>query len=50
MIGQGAGLVKGDRHLVAPDQTPMANVLLDVGAKFGVNVETFGISTGRLEL
>ena len=50
VIGRGAGLVKGDRHIVAKELTPMANVLLDLGAKFGADVDTFGISTGRLEL
>jgi len=50
VIGQGAGLVKGDRHVVAKELTPMANVLLDLGAKFGAEVDSFGISTGRLEL
>jgi hypothetical protein len=50
VLGKGAGLVRGDRHLIAADQTPMANVLLDLGGKLGVNVDSFGISTGRLEL
>jgi hypothetical protein len=50
VLGKGAGLVQGDRHLIAKDQTPMANVLLDLGGKLGVNVDSFGISTGRLEL
>jgi hypothetical protein len=50
VLGRGAGLVKGNRHLAAKDQTPMANLLLDLGNKFGVNGDTFGISTGRLEL
>ena len=50
VVGRGAGLVKGDRHIAAKELTPMANVLLDLGAKFGADVDTFGISTGRLEL
>ena len=50
VVGRGAGLVKGDRHIAAKDLTPMANVLLDIGVKFGADVDTFGISTGRLEL
>jgi hypothetical protein len=50
VVGQGAGLVKGDRHIAAKELTPMANVLLDIGVKFGADVDTFGISTGRLEL
>jgi hypothetical protein len=49
VLGKGAGLVKGDRHLIANDQTPMANMLLDLGAKSGVDIDSFGISTGRLE-
>ena len=50
VVGRGAGLVKGDRHIAAKELTPMANVLLDIGVKFGADVDTFGISTGRLEL
>jgi uncharacterized protein DUF1552 len=47
MIG---GRVKGDRHLIAADQTPSANFMLSLGQKFGVEMDTFGVSTGRVEL
>jgi Protein of unknown function (DUF1552) len=47
MIG---GRIKGDRHLIAPDQTPSANFMLSLGQRFGVEADTFGVSTGRLEL
>jgi hypothetical protein len=50
IVGGGAGLIKGDRHLVVKEQTPFANLLLDLGDKFGVHSDSFGISTGRLEL
>jgi hypothetical protein len=50
VLGRGAGLVKGNRHLVAKDQTPLANLLLDLGNKFGAHADSFGISSGRLEL
>ena len=44
------GRIKGDRHLIAPDQTPSANFMLSLGEKFGVEADTFGLSTGRVEL
>jgi hypothetical protein len=47
MIGGG---IKGDRHLIAAEQTPSANVMLSLGQKFGVEADSFGVSTGRVEL
>ena len=45
----GGGL-KGGRHLVAPRDTPMTNVLLTMLDKSGIPAETLGDSTGRLDL
>jgi hypothetical protein len=50
LIGGDAGQMKGNRHLVTPDGTPMANLLLTVSQKFGVEQDRFGVSTGTLEL
>jgi hypothetical protein len=47
MIG---GRIKGDRHLIAPEQTPSANLMLSLGQTFGVEADSFGVSTGRVEL
>ena len=49
-VGKGAGLFRGDRHLAAPKDTPLANVMLTVAQKFGAPVETFGVSTGAFDL
>jgi hypothetical protein len=49
-VGGGAGLLKGNRHVQAPPQTPFSNVLLDVAVKFGAESDKYGISTGRLEI
>ena len=49
-VGKGAGLVQGNRHIKAEPQTPIANLWLDVANKFGIEMETYGISTGRFEL
>ena len=50
LVGKGAGLVKGHQHVAAPQETPMANFLLDLANKFGSTQTTFGISTKRLEV
>jgi hypothetical protein len=42
--------IKGNRHLVYPKGTPLANLSLSLMDKFGVNVESFGDSTGKLDL
>ena len=47
--GRENGLV-GNRHLVYPKGTPLANLSLSLMEKFGVNVEKFGDSTGHLPL
>jgi len=42
------GLVKGNRHLKVPDDTPMTNLLLSMMDRLGVKQERLGDSTGRL--
>ena len=41
--------MKGNRHLRYPKGTPLANLSLSLMDKFGVNVERFGDSTGKLD-
>ena len=50
LVGKGAGLLKGHRHVAAPKETPMANFLLDLANKFGSTETSFGISTARFEV
>jgi hypothetical protein len=42
--------MKGNRHLTYAKGTPLANLSMSLLDKFGVNVERFGDSTGRLDL
>jgi len=49
-IGQGGGQIEGDRHLMAAEWTPVANLWLSVANLFGSSIERFGESTGRVEL
>jgi Protein of unknown function (DUF1552) len=47
LLGGGAGTIKGGRHLVYPDDTPLANLQLTLLNKMGVPAETLGDSTGQ---
>jgi hypothetical protein len=48
VAGTGAGRIKGGRHLKYPDRTPMANLLVTLLGKAGVQVDGLGDSTGSL--
>ncbi len=50
LIGSGAGLFSGDRHLTAAKETPLANFLLALANRFGAERERFGVSTGEFQL
>ncbi|MEP7306877.1 MAG: DUF1552 domain-containing protein [Acidobacteriota bacterium] len=50
LVGGAAGRLQGNRHVVAPAQTPMSNLLLSMLDKVGVHQESFGDSTGKLEI
>jgi hypothetical protein len=45
LAGKGGGL-KGGQHLAMPKDTPHANILLTMAQRAGVNIESFGDSTG----
>jgi hypothetical protein len=50
LAGHGAGLLKGGLHLKPADGTPMANVFLTLGRGLGLELDSFGDSTGEIEL
>ena len=50
LVGKASGQLTGGRHLAYPSKTvPTGNLLLSVLDKFGVNQDSIGDSTGRLE-
>ena len=49
LLGGGGGQLKGGRHLVFSNVTPVANLHLTLLEKLGIPEETFGESTGPLE-
>jgi hypothetical protein len=50
VAGGMSGRLKGGRHLQFPDRTPHANLLLSLINKAGIPMESFGTSTGALEI
>jgi len=47
LLGGGAGALKGGRHLVYPEHTPLTNLQLTLLNKLGVPAEKLGDSTGQ---
>jgi len=50
VAGKGVNLVQGNRHLMHTPTQPLANAWLTLGNKFGVEMDTFAASTGRIDL
>jgi hypothetical protein len=50
VVGNGAGRLKGNRHIAAPERTPMANLLWSLADKVGTPLNGFGVGTGTLEI
>jgi hypothetical protein len=50
IVGGAHGRLKGNRHVVAKDKEPTANLLMAMAHIAGANVESVGPSTGRLDL
>ena len=50
MVGKGGGAFTGDRHIAASKGTQLANVMLTVAQKYGVEIDKFGVSTSAFAL
>jgi lipopolysaccharide/colanic/teichoic acid biosynthesis glycosyltransferase len=50
LLGGGSGQLRGGRHIKYKELTPMANLLLGMLDKAGVPADSFGDSTGRVDL
>jgi hypothetical protein len=44
------GMLKGNRHIVAAEHSPNANMHLSIAGKFGVDLASFGVSSGAVDL
>jgi hypothetical protein len=50
LLGGASGKLQGNRHIVTPAHTPMSNLLLSMLDKLDVHRDSFGDSTGRLNI
>jgi Protein of unknown function (DUF1552) len=50
LAGHANGKLKGNLHVVTQDETPMANVLLTMLHKLGIDAEAIGDSTGEVAI
>ena len=50
LVGGEATGIRGGRHVAYPENTPMANLYLTLLDKLGIHLDSFGDSTGRLDL
>ncbi|HEY7186230.1 MAG TPA: DUF1552 domain-containing protein [Vicinamibacterales bacterium] len=50
LVGGGTGRIAGNRHIIEPEGTPMANLLLAIAQKSGVERDRFGVSKGAVAL
>jgi len=50
LIGTAHGRLAGNRHIVAKKDEPTSNLLVALADKFGAEVDSIGISDGRIEI
>ena len=50
VVGGGAGTHKGNKHLRMAKSTPLSNLMISLMDKAGITTDTFGQSSGRIEL
>jgi len=50
LVGGASGQFLGNRHIVTPPHTPMANLLVSMLDKLGVHRDSLGDSTGKVEI
>ena len=49
-VGSAGGRIRGNRYLIAPEWSPIANLWLGVAGIFGSEIESIGESNARFEL
>ena len=49
-VGGAGGAIKGNRHLVAGEWTPVANLWLTCANLYGSTLDSVGESTGRISI
>jgi hypothetical protein len=50
ILGHANGRLEGNRHIAVENREPTSNMLLAMADKLGAEVESIGVSTGRLSI
>jgi hypothetical protein len=50
LVGGAAGQIRGNRHIQAAKETPLANLMLSLANKFDCDIDKFGVSTGHMDI
>jgi hypothetical protein len=50
LVGGAHGRLEGNRHIIAPKDTPVANLLVSIGELAGADLTSIGPSTGKVKL
>lgn len=50
VVALGGGAGRGNRHLRLPEGTPIGNLWLGLAGRYGSEMDSFGASSGRIEL
>jgi hypothetical protein len=50
MVGKGAGAFTGRGHIASPKGTQLADIMLTVGQRYGVEMDKFGVSSKAFPL
>jgi hypothetical protein len=50
LLGRANGRLQGNRHIAVENKEPTANLLLALADKMGAEIDSIGLSTGRLEI
>jgi hypothetical protein len=50
LVGSGATGIRGGRHVRYPENTPIANLYIALLEKLGIHVDSFGDSSGKLDI
>jgi hypothetical protein len=50
IVGGANGRMEGNRHIAVQNKEPTSNLLLAMADRLGSEIESIGVSTGRIEI
>jgi hypothetical protein len=50
IVGRANGRLEGNRHIAVQNKEPTSNLLLAMADRLGAEIDSIGVSTGRLEI